>query len=297
MAKHKPTYRGRIAPTPTGFLHLGHGRTFWVAWKRARLREGQILYREEDLDPQRCRPEFARAAREDLRWLGLDWDAGPENSEIGEEYRQSFRHTGKIYLKAWQRLKEKGLIYPCSRSRREIAEAAQNCREDADSPDEEPLFPGEWRPAPGTGKGAETPGPTNWRFRVPQGSDVSFQDSHLGPTQYRAGEDFGDFLVWRKDGYPAYELAVVVDDAAMGITEVVRGADLLKSTGRQLLLYEALSLQAPAFFHCPLVRDDAGRRLAKRSKDMGLRHLRERGVDPADLRKKFSKECADWISD
>lgn len=298
MVKHKPTYRGRIAPTPTGYLHLGHGRTFWVAWQRARLRKGQILYREDDLDPLRCRPEFAREARSDLRWLGLDWDAEPEeNPEGGTFFQQSARHKQGIYLQAWRRLKEEGWIYPCSRSRREIAEAAQQIQKDADSPDEEPVYPAEWRPPPGAGQEEASPGDTNWRFRVPDGKSIAFQDLHLGSISYEAGKDFGDFLVWRKDGFPAYELAVVVDDAAMDITEVVRGEDLLKSTARQLLLYEALGECPPNFFHCPLVRDASGRRLAKRTKALGLRYLREQGVTPNALRDQFYSDCAAWISD
>lgn len=296
MVKPKSQYCGRIAPTPTGYLHLGHGRTFWVAWKRARERGGRLIFRDEDLDPDRCLPEYSAAALEDCRWLGLEWDLGPESEPGGPPFRQSERHRQGFYRKAWRRLQQEGFLYPCSRSRREIAEATASGAPPEDSPDEEPLYPSCWRPGPGTGMEMESPGETNWRFRVPDGERIEFLDGFHGKTGAKAGKDFGDFLVWRKNGFPSYELAVVVDDADMGITEVVRGADLLRSTARQLLLYRALNLVAPAYFHCPLVRDARGRRLAKRSRDLGLRHLRNQGVRAETLQEQFRKETRDWIS-
>lgn len=282
-------YRGRIAPTPTGHLHLGHGRTFWVAWKRARERGGELYFRDEDLDPERCKEGYAFAALEDLRWLGLDWDAGPDGGDGGADYRQSHRHRRGDYLRVWERLKDEGWIYPCGRSRKEVAEGAI-----AEEAGGEPLYPMSWRPATEVGREAEIPGGTNWRFRVPDGEMVSFGDGCLGEQVFRVGSDFGDFPVWRKDGFPAYELAVVVDDLAMGITEVVRGADLLKSTARQLLIYRALSETPPDWYHCPLVVDSGGRRLAKRDRDRGLRHLREDGVQPESLRREFERAYSGW---
>jgi glutamyl-tRNA synthetase len=151
--------------------------------------------------------------------------------------------------------------------------------------DEEPHYPGACRPREGTISKAADPAGVNWRFRVPQGEKLTFCDAHLGLQKATTGEDLGDFIVWRKDDIPAYQLAVVVDDAAMRITEVVRGEDLLASTFRQLLIYRALGCEPPAFFHCPLVTDENGRRLAKRHDSLSLRTLREHGANPPELHK------------
>jgi len=258
-------YRGRIAPTPTGFLHLGHAATFSTAHRRARESGGEILLRIEDLDPQRCKTEFATAAMEDLKWLGLDWD--------GEEVFQSQRRA--FYLEAWTRLRDSGWIYPCQRSRKEISTLAPHS--------EEPVFPTEWRADPAESKNYATPAGVNWRFRVPDGESVSFVDGNFGAIQKIAGIDFGDFLVWNRDDIPAYELAVVVDDADFAITEVVRGADLLTSTARQILLHRALGASPPNWFHCPLVCDADGNRLAKRSGGMEIITLREQGLSPGEV--------------
>jgi glutamyl-tRNA synthetase len=191
-----------------------------------------------------------------------------------------------LYRAALARLHAAGCIYPCSRSRRDVL-AAVNAPHDADEADE-PVFPPEFRPAPGTSLPPLTePVATNWRFRVPDGETLAFDDGHFGRQLAVAGREFGDFLVWRKDDVPSYQLACVVDDAAMGITEVVRGADLMRSTFRQLLLCRALGLAEPAYFHCPLVTDAVGVRLAKRHDALALRTLREQGRTPAALR-------ADW---
>lgn len=277
------TYRGRIAPTPTGYLHLGHAATFYTAWQRCCEREGTLIYRDENLDPQRCKTEFSAAAVEDLRWLGLDWDEGPDCGGPHAPYCQSKRMDQ--YLDAWKKLRDSGWIYPSTQSRRELREAAERCDlwERVNAPHEEdeaaePLFPKRWRPEPGTGRDHPEPGGLNWRFRVPDSEHIQFTDVRLGPQSFRAGEDFGDFLVWRRDGVPAYELAVVVDDSAMGVTEVVRGEDLLKSTARQLLMYRVLGASPPAFYHCPLLRDKSGKRLAKRNDAMSLRKLRKDGL-------------------
>lgn len=286
-------YCGRLAPTPTGHLHLGHARTFWVAWRRARDAGGLLFYRDEDLDPHRCRPEFARGAETDLRWLGLDWDAGPDRPGPHSPYRQSLRHARGDYLAAWARLRDLGLIYPCARSRRDVASAILAPHEDGEPA--EPLFPSAFRPPEGTGRDCPEPGAVNWRFRVPDGEGIRFLDRVHGPQERLAGIDFGDFLIWRKDGFPAYELAVVVDDLAMGITEIVRGADLLTSTARQLLLYRALQAPPPAFFHCPLVCGPDGRRLAKRHHATALATLRARGHRPEDITAPFPADLASWL--
>lgn len=260
-----PPYLGRIAPTPTGHLHLGHAATFWRAYERAREAGGRIILRIEDLDTHRCRPEFTAAALEDLRWLGIAWD--------GEPAFQSARR--EPYLNAWRRLRDGGWIYPCERSRKDVAAATAAPHE------EEPVFPAGWRRDPAESLSFDSPAGTNWRFRVPDGRRIAFRDGNLGEIEKTALQDFGDFVIWNRDGIPAYELAVVVDDAC--ITEVVRGADLLTSTARQILLHEALGQAAPSWFHCPLVLDSSGRRLAKRTAGPGIRELRAAGRSPQDV--------------
>ncbi len=266
-------YRGRIAPSPTGLLHLGHAGTFLTAFERAREHSGFLILRNEDLDVQRCTPEFAAAMIEDLRWLGIRWTEGPNCGGPYGPYTQSERR--KFYLEAWKKLREKGFIYPCACSRKEVAQSASA----PNDLDDEPVYPGTCRRAENAASW-RLPAGVNWRFRVPDGEEVSFLDLHFGPQTLIAGRDFGDFIVWRRDDVPPYQLAVVVDDAAMKITEVVRGADLLKSTARQVLLYRALELEAPEFYHCDLVRDETGKRLAKRHDALSIRRLREMGWTP-----------------
>lgn len=263
------SYRGRIAPTPSGFLHLGHARTFWVAHQRCRQRQGQLIYRQEDLDVDRCKPQFALAAIEDLQWLGLSWDEGP--------YLQSQRMS--IYAQHLQRLQSSGAVYPCSCSRKEV----QNSQRAPNLGDEEPLYAGTCR----AGMSGQM---RCWRFRVPDGRKLRFLDLAQGEQIFEAGRDFGDFVVWRPQGGPSYQLACAVDDGLMGITEVVRGADLLLSTARQMLLYEALGYSTPDFYHCPLVLDEQGVRLAKRHDALSLRSLRQQGATPAQILERFS----DW---
>ena len=232
-----------------------------------------MILRNEDLDPQRSRSEFARAMIEDLRWLGIRWNEGPDCGGAYHPYSQSERRAH--YLEGWRRLRDGGFLYPCTCSRKDLAQAA-SAPNDADT-DDEPVYPGTCRHRKDAAAFMEPAG-VNWRFRVPEGEEVEFADLNLGRQRFVAGGDFGDFLVWRRDDVPAYQLAVVVDDAAMRITEVVRGADLLKSTARQLLLMRALDYTAPDYFHCELVRDSAGVRLAKRHDALSIRHLRENGM-------------------
>lgn len=277
------TYRGRLAPSPTGYLHLGHARTFWVAQQRALAQNGVLVLRNEDLDRSRSKPEFTKAMLEDLEWFGFRWQEGPDQGGPYTPYTQSQR--GVLYAAAFEKLRVGGFIYPCSCSRQDVSRALQ-----APHPSEdEPIYPGTCRPQPGSqtqlGPDCEPAVRTNWRFRVPDGEPISFTDGHYGPQQFIAGKDFGDFVVWRQDDLPAYQLAVVVDDSAMRITEVVRGEDLLKSTARQLLLYRALRLAVPLFFHCPLLTDGSGARLAKRHDALSLRSLRAQGLTPGQLRK------------
>ena len=306
-SKDKEAYRGRLAPSPTGLLHVGHARTFWTAHQRARDAGGTLVMRMDDLDPERSRQEYADAAIEDLRWLGIRWQEGP--GATGQDrpgnggpygpYLQSKRQA--LYRDAFSKLFRRGYIYPCRCSRKELALAALAPHEGAGAglsgevnADDEPIYPGTCRHM--KGETAQLPGPTasrygpemaNWRFRVPDGVAIEFYDMHLGPQRFVAGEDFGDFLVWRRDNVPSYQLACAVDDAAMAITEVVRGADLLKSTARQMLIMRALGCAAPSWYHCSLVADHNGQRLAKRHDSLALRTLRQRGLTPMNI---FSAE-------
>jgi glutamyl/glutaminyl-tRNA synthetase len=266
-------YRGRLAPSPTGFLHLGHARTFLIAQQRALAAEGRLILRDEDLDPQRAQPHFRAAMIEDLHWLGLEWQEGPDVGGPFAPYSQS-RRCG-LYRDAWSRLLAAGWLYPCRCSRKDLAMAIQAPHDD------EGIYPGTCRTYEISC--ATEPTGANWRFRVPQGEVVEFEDGNFGRQRLVAGEDFGDFLVWRRDDLPAYQLAVVVDDAAMQITEVVRGADLLKSTARQILLARALGVPSPAWYHCDLMLDAQGHRLAKRHDALSLRRLRQLGKQPHEL--------------
>lgn len=275
------TYRGRLAPSPTGHLHLGHARTFWLAAERARAAGGTLMLRNDDLDAIRFRLDFVAAMLEDLRWLGFSW-AEPV---IAQSQRLP------LYRAALARLHAAGAIFPCTRTRRDVLDAIGAPHEGGEN--DEPIYPPQFRPA------ANAPLPplsdtlaVNWRFRVPDGETLTFHDHALGPQTATAGRDFGDFLVWRKDGVPSYQLACAVDDADLRITEVVRGADLVKSTFRQLLLFRALGAPAPAFYHAPLMLDDAGVRLAKRHDALSLRALREQGVTPAQIIEKFRHATA-----
>src|SRR5678815_1222274 len=271
-------YRGRIAPSPTGYLHLGHAVTFWRAQERVHENDGKLVLRIEDLDRDRCAKEFGDAVVDDLRWFGLRWDEGSDVGGAFGPYVQSQRRD--LYLAKWKELFEADLIYPCTCSRRDVLQAANAPHHE----NEEPLYPGTCRARKGSMDEVANPAGYNWRFRVPDGEAMQFVDRRLGKQQAVAGVDFGDFIVWRKDDVPAYQLAVVADDAAMQISEVVRGEDLLMSTFRQLLLYRALGLRPPKFYHAPLVLDKYGKRLAKRHGALSLRALRERRSTPEELR-------------
>lgn len=254
-------YRGRIAPSPTGYLHLGHAQTFLIAQQRAINKKGQLYLRIEDLDRARCKPEYVAAMLEDLKWCGLQWSGNP------------FYQSQLDYKTSLKTLQEAGAVYPCDCSRMDVFRALTA----PNSIETEPIYPGTCRSR------TSITSVSNWRFRVPENEEIRYYDKRLGWQSAVAGRDFGDFLIWRKDGLPAYELAVVVDDARMGITEIVRGEDLVKSTFRQLLVYRALKLNPPDFFHCPLVSDQEGRKLAKRDGAFSLRELRTMGSPPPQL--------------
>jgi glutamyl-tRNA synthetase len=270
-----PKYRGRLAPSPTGYLHLGHARTFWVAQERARANGGVLVLRNENLDATRFKMDFVAAMLEDLRWFGFEWSEGPDCGGPFAPYNQSERM--EFYRAALEKLRAGNFIYPCTCSRKDIQQAVRAPHAE----DEEVVYPGTCRQ---NRNSAIANRKFSWRFRVSDGETISFTDGNYGEQKIKAGKDFGDFIVWRGDNVPAYQLACVVDDAAMQITEVVRGADLLVSTARQILLYHALGLPPPVFFHCELLCDEHGRRLAKRHDALSLRGLRGRGIAPESLR-------------
>jgi glutamyl/glutaminyl-tRNA synthetase len=262
------SYIGRLAPSPTGLLHLGHAATFWQAFQRAREESGILLFRNDDLDPHRSRPEFVTAMIEDLLWLGITWQ--------GPIINQSERLS--LYREAFEKLAAADHLYTCTCSRKDLTRLAQAPHEEEDA---EPIYDNHCRPNLAV---TTTPLPhTAYRFRVPDGEPITFTDQNLGPQHFVAGEDFGDFVLWSRDGIPSYQLATVVDDAAMCITEVVRGRDLLKSTARQILLQRALNLRTPAYFHTHLLTDEHGTRLAKRHDALAIRTLRERGLSSAEV--------------
>ena len=262
--------RGRFAPSPSGRMHLGNLFCALLSYLSVKSRGGEWILRIEDLDTARCRPDYARQVEEDLRWLGLAWDEGGSAGGPDAPYFQSQRTA--LYEAALVRLRGMGLVYPCFCTRAQLHAASAPHREDGLT-----VYPGTCRGlTPEDIARREAAGRKGaLRLRVPE-ETVTFTDGHLGEVTEYLPTDCGDFLLRRSDGLFAYQLAVVVDDAAMGITEVVRGADLLSSTPRQLLLYELLGWEAPEFFHFPLLLSPDGRRLSKRDGDLGLASLRER---------------------
>ena len=297
-------YIGRLAPSPTGLLHLGHAATFWTAFQRAQQHNGTLLLRNEDLDPQRSRPEYIDAMLEDLSWLGITWQP-PMLS-------QSSRLAA--YRAAFEKLLASGLVYRCTCSRRDLAQSLAAPHEYTSiprvemDPDDEPLYDGRCRPANKLPITEFTPG----NYRISASTLVMrFKDGNLGPQRFysklggqSAPLHFGDFIVWRRPltsnpndiGLPSYQLACVVDDAFQQITEVVRGADLLKSTARQQFLQRVLGLPIPEYFHTTLLRDEHGVRLAKRHDALALRTLREQGLTPADVLALIAKRSGEYAS-
>jgi glutamyl-tRNA synthetase len=261
--------RGRLAPSPTGAQHVGNARTYLIAWLSARSRGGTVALRIEDIDSPRIKPGAAEQALDDLRWLGLDWD--------GEPVVQTTRLP--LYEAAIERLKAQELVYPCTCTRSDIASAASAPHAEHEGP----TYPGTCahRTAADAAGLVAQGTPFAWRFRVTD--SPAFVDRFRGEVRIDLHAAGGDFVVWKSAGTPAYQLAVVVDDAEMGVTEVIRGDDLIPSTPRQLLLYRALGHAPPQFAHVPLVVGADGRRLAKRHGDTRLGTLRESGVRPESL--------------
>ena len=272
--------RGRLAPSPTGALHLGNARTFMIAWLRVRACGGRLVLRMEDLDHPKNKPGAAAAALDDLRWLGLDWDEGPDIGGPYAPYTQTERKAR--YAAALGELLRQGLAYPCICARRDV-EAGQSAPHTEDGL----YYPGLCRGRFADYEAARRALPPGrlpaWRFRVPPHEAVRFGDGFAGAVAQDVSEACGDFVLARDPQGAGYMLAVVADDAAMGITEVVRGDDLLPSTPRQLLLYRALGLTPPAFLHVPLVVSEDGRRLAKRHGDTRICALREAGIPPEQV--------------
>lgn len=272
--QHSPPV-GRLAPSPTGAQHVGNARTFLLAWLAIRSRGGKLIFRLEDIDSPRVKAWAAEQALTDLRWVGLDWDEGPDLGGPQAPYVQTERRG--LYAAALERLQAQELVYPCTCTRTDIASAAS-------APhlgQEGPLYPGTCSGRKAA-EAAQLKQPFAWRFRFSPGN-VEFVDRFCGSQSCSPSRDLGDFVVGKSDGSPAYQLAVVVDDHAMGITEVLRGDDLLPSTFRQLALYNALGFSPPQFTHVPLVVGPDGRRLAKRHGDTRLSTLREQGVAAEQL--------------
>jgi glutamyl-tRNA synthetase len=270
---------GRLAPSPTGAQHVGNARTYLVAWLSARSQGGQILLRIEDIDSPRVKRGAAEQACADLRWLGLDWDGPPV---VQTQRLESHRS-------ALARLQEQELVYPCTCTRADVERAASAPHLDQEGP----VYPGTCAGRRVADAAALASRPFAWRFRVGAGLDV-FDDGFRGRVEMDLGMAGGDFVVWQSADTPAYQLAVVVDDAELGVTEAVRGDDLVPSTPRQLLLYRALGLRPPRFVHVPLVVGPDGRRLAKRHGDTRLAALRAAGVRSEALLGLLAWSCG-WI--
>ncbi|MEL7060880.1 MAG: tRNA glutamyl-Q(34) synthetase GluQRS [Acidobacteriota bacterium] len=269
--------RGRWAPTPSGWIHLGNARTALAAWLMTRAAGGSFLFRLEDLDRPRTVTEAVPAAQDDLRWLGLDWDEGPDTGGPSLPYEQSRRTA--VYRAALDHLAAVERLFPCRRSRRELRDLAR-APHGAYTADHVPAYPRRWRPrevAPDWYRAALAAADAALRFRVADGA-TTFVDGLFGPQRQEVTREVGDFVLRRRDGLIAYQLAVVVDDLAMGVGQVVRGTDLLDSTARQLQLIEALGGRPPAHLHVPMLLDADGEKLSKRHSALEIRALRSRGV-------------------
>jgi glutamyl-tRNA synthetase len=266
-----------LAPSPTGAQHFGNARTYLIAWLSARRAAGRLLLRVEDIDSPRIKPGAAEQALDDLRWLGLDWDGEP------------IVQTGRLalYESVFAEFRQRELVYPCTCTRSDVAAAASAPHAEHEGP----AYPGTCAHRRAADADNLTT-PNAWRFRVTD--SPTFVDAYRGPTQIDIRQIGGDFVVWKSAGTPAYQLAVVVDDADAGVTEVIRGDDLLPSTPRQLLLYRALGKPPPRFAHVPLVVGPDGRRLAKRHGDTRLASLRAAGVSPEALVGLLAWSCG-WL--
>ncbi len=267
---------GRLAPSPTGAQHIGNARTFLLAWLSARSNNARLILRMEDIDSPRIKAGAAQQAIDDLHWLGLEWDEGPDIGGPQFSYVQTERVA--LYERALQQLKERELIYPCTCSRSDIAAAASAPHVGQEGP----RYPGTCAQYSAASASELPSGMFAWRLRTTD-QRRSFRDGLAGEVSCNVYQELGDFVIAKADGTPAYQLAVVVDDHEMQVSEVVRGDDLLPSAFRQLELYDLFSWQPPRFVHVPLVVGEDGRRLAKRHGDTRLATLREANVRSESL--------------
>ncbi len=272
----KTTVVGRLAPSPTGAQHVGNARTYLIAWLSARSQGGRVMLRIEDIDSPRVKPGTIEAVCADLRWLGLDWD--------GEPIVQTQRLP--VYQAALDRLRALELVYPCTCTRTDVERAASAPHLEHEGP----IYPGTCAQR----RACDIPdSPFAWRMRVGH-ERITYDDGYRGPVSLNLHDIGGDFVVWKSAGTPAYQLAVVVDDAAQGVTEVIRGDDLIPSTPRQIAIYRALGFPLPRFTHVPLVVGPDGRRLAKRHGDTRLQALRDAGVSAEALLGLLAWSCG-WL--
>ena len=274
---------GRFAPSPSGRLHLGNLACSLLAWLSAKSQGGRIVLRIEDLDAERCPRIYADLLEQDLDWLGLAWDEGGSTGGPNGPYYQS--ECAEIYTASYKKLEERGLVYPCFCSRAQLHAASAPHRSDG-----QVIYAGTCRgltPAE-IAERSKTRAPA-WRVQVPD-EVIAFEDGHMGHYEENLARDCGDFFLRRADGVFAYQLAVVVDDALMGVDEVVRGSDLLSSTPRQLWLYRELGLTPPKFYHLPLLLASDGRRLSKRDGDQSLENLRAK-YTPEEIIGKLAFAC------
>ncbi|MEA3291229.1 MAG: tRNA glutamyl-Q(34) synthetase GluQRS [Pseudomonadota bacterium] len=287
-ARFHRTPCGRYAPSPTGPQHLGNLRTALLAWLQARLTGGRFILRMDDLDRPRVREGSAEQVLDDLCWLGLEWDEGPDVGGPCGPYTQSERDP--LYREAFRRLLKRGHLYPCGCSRKDIAEAASAPHE----PGRSLRYPGTCRPAAPFVDESESvrhgAPPPAWRFRL-EGETIQVEDRLAGKLNQNLETEVGDFVVRRRDGLFAYQLATVVDDALMGVTDVVRGLDLFDSTPRQVVLAKALDLPIPRYWHLPLMIDSERKRLAKRDGADSLQELRQAGAPPEEVVGRLAASC------
>ena len=270
------TPTGRLAPSPTGAQHVGNARTYLLAWLSARSQGGRLLLRIEDIDSPRVKVGASEQAIDDLRWLGLDWDEGPDLGGPIGPYIQTQRLAH--YQQALAELRAAERVYPCTCTRKDVEEAASAPHLGMEGP----VYPGLCASRSANHVRMELSQPYVWRFRT-AAEPVCFHDQFAGPQRIDVARELGDFVIARSEKQPAYQLAVVVDDHAMGVTEVLRGDDLLPSASRQLQLYAFFGWTGPRFVHVPLVVGPDGRRLAKRHGDTRLATLREQGCTPQRL--------------
>lgn len=280
LLNQRASHRGRVgryAPSPTGRLHLGNLRTALLSWLHARVTGSSYILRIEDIDEPRAIPGAAAQLIEDLRWLGLDWDEGPDIGGPSGPYVQSERKA--IYQAAFEALASEGLLYPCLCSRRDI-QAASSAPHGAT-----PIYPGTCRgltQAQLEQRAAKKQRAPTWRLAVPE-QVYQIEDLCVGHYQQRLDQEVGDFVLKRMDGFFAYQLVVVVDDLLMGVTDVIRGEDLLDSAPRQVLLFERLGGEAPRFGHVPLMHDEQGAKLSKRDGSASLAQLKAEGQTPQQV--------------